>query len=78
MSAPGKFLRRDAAAEYLKSRYGFCTKSSLAKYASEGSGPEMQYYGRVPLYPIEGLDHWAESRLTAPVNRARPRVEVAA
>jgi hypothetical protein len=78
MSASGKFLRRAEAAIYLQDKYGFCTKSSLAKYASEGSGPEMQYYGRVPLYPIEGLDHWVESRLTAPVNRARPRVEVAA
>lgn len=68
-----RLLRRKAAAAYLSENYGIGTLSSLATYAYEGTGPEMQYIGRIPLYSIDALDAWARSRMSGPVCTARRR-----
>lgn len=48
-------------------------KATLAKLASIGGGPVMEYFGRVPLYPVTGLDAWAAERLSAPVPNTHAR-----
>jgi hypothetical protein len=68
-----KRLRRGPAAEYLKSNYGIGTKLSLAQYAARGTGPDMEYFGSIPLYSIESLDRWALSKLSEPVCKTRSR-----
>ena len=58
-------LRRADASEYLLDRHGITRKpSTLAKYASVGGGPKYLLAGRVPLYPVDELDAWAEAILS--------------
>jgi len=57
-----EFLRRDAAAEYLQSRFGAFTRQTLAKLASIGGGPKFRKFGRFPVYTREDLDTWAAAR----------------
>jgi hypothetical protein len=62
-----KFLRRDAAAEYLRDRYGFCTPKTLSKLASVGGGPPMHRIGSgVVVYSPADLDEWARSKMSGP------------
>jgi hypothetical protein len=57
-------LRRVKAAEYLAICHGLpIAPATLAKLACLGGGPPFQRAGRVPLYPREELDAWAETRL---------------
>lgn len=58
------YLRREQAAAYLQKRYGAYTTETLAKLATIGGGPPFRKFGRFPLYAIEDLDLWAESRMT--------------
>jgi len=67
------FLRRKDAAAYLKSRYGFCSAGTLAKYATIGGGPEYQYLGDLPVYTRAALDVWARSKLSRPVRSTSER-----
>jgi hypothetical protein len=61
------FLRRAAAAAYVRERYGFCTERSLAKMAVQGNGPPFRKYGaRVCLYARDDLDQWAREKIGAP------------
>ena len=58
-----KYLRRDQAAQYLRSQYGFpCSTALLHKLASLGGGPVYRRADRVPLYARDDLDTWAEAR----------------
>jgi hypothetical protein len=58
-------FRRNEASEYLKETWGLDRKvSTLGKYASSGGGPRFEYAGRVPLYPQDELDTWAQSILS--------------
>lgn len=41
--------------------------STLAKMATVGGGPAMQYSGRIPLYHVQDLDARANERLSKPV-----------
>lgn len=57
-------LRRWEASQYLRHAHGIdVAHATLAKYASVGGGPTFQKAGRVPLYPREALDAWAQDRL---------------
>jgi hypothetical protein len=57
-------LRRDQAAEYIRSNFGFpCTRSWLAKLAVVGGGPAFRKASRFPLYDQADLDSWAKSRI---------------
>jgi hypothetical protein len=62
------FLRRQAAAEYLRTRWGVpCSPKTLAKLACIGGGPAYRLYGRIPLYTHADLDAYAEGKLSKPV-----------
>ena len=62
-----KYLRRAAAAHYVRETWGMpCSSKWLAKLAVLGGGPVYRKAGRFPLYTPEDLDSWAESRLGAP------------
>ncbi|NEH44760.1 hypothetical protein GR215_23220 [Rhizobium leguminosarum] len=61
-------LRRTDVPAYLASTYGIdVAVSTLAKWATVGGGPAMQYSGRIPLYSIIELDVWATERLSKSV-----------
>jgi hypothetical protein len=62
------FMRRRAAANYLKDRYGHGSERTLAKLACLGGGPEFHKAGdRMVLYRPEALDAWALARISAPL-----------
>ena len=45
------YLRRRAAAEYLREQRGIpCSEKTLAKLACIGGGPVYRLFGRIPLY----------------------------
>ena len=63
MSYPS-YLRREAAAEYLRVQWGVpCGKKTLAKLACVGGGPAYRLFGRIPLYTTADLDAFAEGKL---------------
>jgi hypothetical protein len=62
-----QFLRRRAAAEYLKSRYGFCSERTLAKLACLGGGPQFRRAGSIVLYEPDALDRWALAKISDPL-----------
>ena len=58
-------LRRVQASIYLKDKWSIeRTTGTLAKLATIGGGPRFQLAGRIPLYPEDELDRWAESILS--------------
>jgi hypothetical protein len=61
-----EFLRRDAAADYLKRKYGFGASRTLAKGVVTGDGPQYCKAGRIVLYRREDLDAWALAKIGAP------------
>jgi hypothetical protein len=62
------YLRRRAAGEYLRSRWGIpCSEKTLAKLACIGGGPVYRLCGRTPLYTTSDLDSFAESKIGKPV-----------
>lgn len=58
-------LRRADAARYLREVHGIPVQpSTMAKwYCTKSDGPPAYVAGRVPLYPRDALDAWAEKRL---------------
>jgi hypothetical protein len=63
-----KYLRRKAAAQYLREHWGLPrTFNTLAKLAVIGGGPAFHRDGRTPLYAIAELDRYAEARLGQPM-----------
>jgi hypothetical protein len=78
MQTPPIFLRRAAAAGYVRERYGFCTKKSLDKLATVGGGPEFRKVGNYALYEPAKLDEWALSKIGAPQKSTSDRPESAA
>ena len=74
LSVAGPLRRRVAATEYLKQKYGIGpSPATLATMATRGGGPEIVYFGRIPLYSEAGLDSWALGRLSAPVRNTSER-----
>lgn len=67
-------LRRKDVPEYLLSKFGIIiSRSTLAKLATNGGGPLMQYSGRTPLYHKDDLDDWANQRLSPAVRTTSER-----
>jgi hypothetical protein len=62
---PERLLRRTEAANYITETYGIpCSPKTLAKLACVSSeGPPFRMAGRIPLYPIPGLDAWAQNKI---------------
>jgi hypothetical protein len=57
--------RRSEASQYLKEKWNIDrAPSTLAKYACVGGGPKFQHAARLPLYPEEELDAYAQSILS--------------
>jgi hypothetical protein len=64
-----RLLRRKQASDYLREKHGLeRAPSTLAKLAVIGGGPIFRYAGRIPLYPPENLDAYAESVLSPPMH----------
>jgi hypothetical protein len=61
-----QFLRRAAAAAYLKERYGFGAERTLAKGVVTGDTPEFHKAGRIVLYTREALDRWTQAKISRP------------
>jgi hypothetical protein len=58
------YLRREQAAVYIQSNYGFpCSRQWLARLAVIGGGPAFRKASRYPLYDLVDLDNWAKSRI---------------
>lgn len=62
------YLRREKAADYLQERYGAYTTDTLAKLACVGGGPKFRKFGRFPVYTIEDLETWVQSRMSVQVS----------
>jgi hypothetical protein len=61
------YRRREAAA-YVREKHNVpCTEATLATLATRGGGPCFRRFGKIPIYPEEGLDSWVEARMGAPV-----------
>ncbi len=74
MPAQRPRLRRSDVPSYLASKHGIdIAVSTLAKLATIGGGPAMQYSGRIPLYHVQDLDAWAEERLSKAVRSTSER-----
>ena len=58
-----RFRRKDAA-RWLTERGLTTACSTLAKLAVTGGGPVIEYWGRIPTYPEDGLEAFAEKRLS--------------
>lgn len=60
-----RHLRRAEAAQYVVRTYNVpCSPKTLAKLACVSSeGPPFRLAGRFPLYPISGLDAWAQKKI---------------
>jgi hypothetical protein len=60
-----RLLRRTEAARYVTETYGIpCSPKTLAKLACVSSeGLPFRMAGRTPLYPIQNLDTWAQSKI---------------
>jgi hypothetical protein len=72
-------FRRKEASSYLKNEWCLSyTPLTLAKLATLGGGPPMEYAGRFPLYPQDGLDEWAASKIGPRVNSTSERQTLAA
>jgi len=61
-----EYLRRKAAGEYLKSKYGFGSERTLAKLACLGGGPIFHKAANAAIYKPEDLDAWALEKIGAP------------
>lgn len=67
-------LRRSEVPGYLMEKHGIpIAMATLNKMATVGGGPAMRYAGRIPLYDVEDLDRWADSRLSKPVTSTSGR-----
>ncbi len=59
-----RLLRRAQAAEYIVETYNVpCSPKTLAKLACVSSEGPPFHAGRFPLYPVSGLDAWAQKRI---------------
>jgi hypothetical protein len=61
-----QYLDRAEAADYLTGRGLKIKKGTLQKYATTGGGPPYRRFGNKTLYTPDGLDQWAEGKMSAP------------
>jgi hypothetical protein len=58
-----KLLRREEAAQYLKSKGLRASNIMLARHAMSGTGAKYTIIGRTAYYTEEWLDEWLKSQL---------------
>ena len=58
-----ELLKRDEAAAYLQDAGLRMSRTSLARYAMGGNGPQYALIGRTAYYKPEWLDAWINSQL---------------
>jgi hypothetical protein len=59
-----RHLRRVEASRHLRENHNLSyAPKTLAKLACIGGGPPFRLAGRFPLYPVSGLDAWAQSKI---------------
>jgi hypothetical protein len=58
-----QYIRRKAAGEFLKAKFGFGSEKTLAKLACVGGGPPFHKAGPAALYDPVELDTWALSKI---------------
>ena len=59
-----ELLKRDEAAAYLQDAGLRMSRTSLARYAMGGDGPQYALIRRTAYYKPEWLDAWLEDQLT--------------
>jgi hypothetical protein len=69
-------LRRTPFAEALTEAGHPITPATLATMAVRGGGPQMEYWGRIPLYRWGPGLKWAQGRLSGPVRSTAEAAEV--
>src|SRR5262249_5746027 len=75
-----RLLRRQQASQYLLEVHGLqFAPSTLAKFACQGTGPEIRFVNSIPFYPPPELDTWARATISKPnVPVNTPSLEAAA
>ena len=59
----GPRFTRKGAADYVRDHHGVrCAASTLAKLATVGGGPVLEYVGHLPTYRQADLDAWIRNR----------------
>ena len=58
------WLTRPEAAAYCTDRGATISKTTLAKFATEGGGPSYRRFGNKALYTVKDLDKWIKDRLS--------------
>lgn len=59
-----RFLRRHEVPQFLQDNLGVSVAiSTLAKMACLGEGPEVEYFGRIPVYRDDKTLAWGRSRI---------------
>lgn len=58
-----ELLKRDEAAAYLQDAGLRMSRTSLARYAMGGDGPQYTLIGRTAYYKPEWLDQWLEAQM---------------
>jgi hypothetical protein len=59
-----RYLRRAEVPAFLKESLGVTISPlTLAKMASLGKGPEVEYFGRIPVYRADKALAWGRSRI---------------
>jgi len=67
-----KLIRRREASQYLLQVHGIqYVPDTLAKFACEGTGPEMVYVNDIPFYRPTALDAWAKAKIGKPTTQAQ-------
>lgn len=61
------YLSRQEASKYLTQRGVKVAPATLARwFSTTNDGPPVVHFGRKPLYPVEQLNDWLRTRMTAP------------
>jgi hypothetical protein len=63
-----QYLRRIEAAAYIKNKYRWGSRQTLAKLAVTGDGPVYRKFGRMVLYSPEDIDAWRLTKIGSPRN----------
>jgi hypothetical protein len=65
-------LHREEAARYLRDNWGFKTSgTTLASWASRGTGPRYSKAGHTTVYSIMNLDEFAIEHISHPIVSGR-------